>query len=278
MRNNRLLLFLFISLFATACTDHDLDPSPVNCRLTEITGAYIDGTKSTFEYDADGRVSRQIRINGEDGADGTFDYKHTYDASGRLIQSTIIELDEKGEVVAEGIETYTWENGHIIRFNYQDDTDYKGVNNLTYNASGQLIGFTFEYNDPVNDSKWAYTYDANGVLTRRVLTSLDGTDLIFEARLTYTTTEIIKTAFSLMPKAGQPLDLSLGRPWETNYPKNDGTIAYYFPDADGKPEVFAQGTLKDMTFNQSGIATRWSYGDIVGDITTPVRFKIDGCQ
>ncbi len=141
-----------------------------------------------------------------------------------------------------------------------------------------MIGFTYEYNDPLNDGKWAYTYDANGVLTRRLLTTLDGADLIFEARLTYTTTEIIKTAFSLMPKAGQPVDLSLGRPWESNYPKNDGTIAYYFPDADGKPEVFSQGTLKDMTFNQSGIATSWSYGDIVGDLTSPVRFEVEGCQ
>ncbi|MCY7351364.1 MAG: hypothetical protein LH606_11970 [Cytophagaceae bacterium] len=81
-----------------------------------------------------------------------------------------------------------------------------------------------------------------------------------------------------MSKAGQPVDLILSRPWETVYPKNDGTIAYYFPDANGQPELFAKGTLKDMTFNQSGIATGWSYGDVVGDLTTPVRFQIDGCQ
>ncbi|MCY7358905.1 MAG: hypothetical protein LH609_15895 [Rudanella sp.] len=271
-------LFLLLLLFAAGCNDHTVDPITANCRLTEITGAYIDGTKSTFEYDANGRVSRQIRSFGTNGADGTFSYKHTYDASGKLSRSDIQNFDGDGKVVSEAIETYTWANNQIVRFNYEENTGYKGVNNLTYNASGQLIGFTFEFNDPATDAKWAYSYDANGVVTRRLLTSLDGANLIFEARLTYTTKELVKTAFSLMPKAGQPVDLILSRPWETVYPKNDGTIAYYFPDANGQPEVFAKGNLTGMTFTQSGIATSWSYRDIVGDLTSPVRFQINGCQ
>ncbi|MCY7351365.1 MAG: hypothetical protein LH606_11975 [Cytophagaceae bacterium] len=181
------LLLLF--LFAAGCNDHTIDPLTANCRLTGITGAFIDGTKSTFEYDAAGRVIRQIRSFGTNGADGTYDYKHTYDASGKLSRSDIQGLDGDRKVLYEGVETYTWVNGQIVRFNYEDNVGLKGVNNLTYNPSGQLIGFTFEY-DPATDSKWAHTYDANGVVTRRLLTSLDGANLIFEARLTYTTKSV----------------------------------------------------------------------------------------
>ena len=263
---------LFLTLFGASCNDHLVDPATATCRLTEINGAFIDGLKSTFEYDANGRLIRQYRKF--DGI--AFDYKHTYDAQGLLSRSEFTNLDDAGKVVSENTETYTWVNGKLVQFNY--DGAFKGVNNLTYNASGQLIGFTVETeNDPANNSKWAYTYDNNGVLIRRLLTSLDGTEVIFEARLTYTTTEIIKTVFSLMPKSGMPVDPVLGRPWESSYPKNDGTISYFLPDSTGKLELFGQGTLKDMTFNQSGIATGWSYGDVTGDLT-PVSFRVDGCQ
>ena len=271
----KILTLLLLTLLGVSCNDHSVvDPTTANCRLTEINGAFIDGIKSTFEYDANGRVSRQVRKFDGIG----FDYRHTYDAQGLLTQSIIIDLDSAGNKTNEALEKYIWTTGRITQFQWAYQSGFKGVNNLTYNASGQLIGLTAEYDgDPAGSVKWAYTYDNNGVVVRRLLTSLDGKDLIFEARLTYTTKEIVKTSFSLMAKAGQPVDPVLARPWETNYPKNDGVLAYYFPDANGQPELFAKGTLKDMTFNQSGIATGWSYGDVTGDLTSPVRFTVAGC-
>jgi len=273
MKHTTLILsLLLLTLFGAGCGDQLVDPA--TCRLTEINGAFIDGIKSTFEYDANGRVSRQVRESG--GL--VFDYKHTYDAQGLLSESIIIDLDSAGNKVNEIREKYVWTNGRITQFQWADQFGSTGVNNLTYDPSGRLLGFTFEYNDsPADNAKWTYTYDNNGVVTRRLLTSLDGTSIIFEARLTYTTNQFVKTALSLMPKAGLPIDPLLSRPWESVYPKNDGTIAYYFPDANGQPEVFAKGTLKDMTLNQSGIATGWSYGDIMGDLTSPVRFQVTGC-
>jgi YD repeat-containing protein len=270
----KILTLLLLTLLGVSCNDHQaVDPAAATCRLTEINGAYFDGLKSTFEYDANGRVSRQVRQFDK----LTFEYKHTYDASGRLSESIIIDFDSTGKKGDEALEKYIWINGRITQFQWAYQSGLKGVNNLTYDAQGRLIGFTTETeNDPTYDSKWTYTYDDNGVVTRRLLTSLDGTEGIFEARLTYTTKEIVKTAFSLMPKAGQPVDPLLARPWESNYPKNDGVLAYYEPDANGKMEVFAKGTIKNMTFNQSGIATGWSYGDVVGDFT-PVTFRVDGC-
>lgn len=268
-----ILSLLLLTLFGAGCSDHLVDPATATCRLTEINGAFIDGIKSTFEYDANGRVSRQVRLFDDVG----FDYQHTYDASGLLIQSIITDLDSAGRKIDEILEKYVWTNGRITQFQWASQSGLKGVNDLTYNAHGQLIGFTIEYNDyPADNAKWTYTYDNNGVLTRRLLTTFTG-DLIFEARLTYTTNEFVKTALSLMPKAGLPVDPLLSRPWESVYPKNDGTIAYYFPGANGQPEVFAQGTLTDMTVNQSGIATSWSYRGIVGELTSPVQFRVTGC-
>ena len=271
----KILTLLLLTLLGVSCNDHSVvDPLAANCRLTEINGAFIDGIKSTFEYDANGRVSRQVRNFG----DVAFDYRHTYDVQGLLTQSIIIDLDSAGKKTNEALEKYIWTNGRITQFQWAYQSGLKGVNNLTYNTSGQLIGYTTEYADsPSDNAKWTYTYDTNGVVINRRLTSTVGNGLIFEARLTYTTKEIVKTAFSLMPKAGQPVDPVLARPWETNYPKNDGVLAYYFPDANGQPELFAKGTLKDMTFNQSGIATGWSYGDVTGDLTSPVRFTVAGC-
>ncbi|GAB3639579.1 hypothetical protein [Spirosoma arcticum] len=266
---------LLLTLFGASCNDHLVDPATATCRLTEINGAFIDGIKSTFEYDAAGRVSRQVRTFSDGVA---FDYRHTYDAQGLLSESIIIDLDSAGRKTDEAFEKYVWTGGRITQYQWEYQSGLKGVNNLTYNTSGQLIGFTTEYADyPADNAKWTYTFDNNGVVTRRLLTSMDGTVVIFEARLAYTTTEIIKTAFSLMPKAGQPVDPLLARPWESNYPKNNGTISYFLPDSTGKLELFGQGTLKDMTFNQSGIATGWSYGDVTGDLT-PVSFRIDSCQ
>lgn len=276
MRNvTQLLTLLLLTLLGVSCNDHSVvDPTTANCRLTEINGAFIDGIKSTFEYDANGRVSRQVRTFDDIG----LDYRHTYDAQGLLTQSIIMNLDSAGKKTDEALEKYIWTNGRITQYQWAYQSGLKGVNNLTYDTAGQLIGYTTEVeNDPTYDSKWTYTYDANGVVINRRLTSLDGKDLIFEARLTYTTNQIVKTAFSLMAKAGQPVDPVLTRPWESNYPKNDGVIAYYLPDANGQPELFAKGTLKDMTFNQSGIATGWSYGDVTGDLT-PVTFRVDGCN
>jgi YD repeat-containing protein len=271
----QILAFFMLTLLGAGCSDHLPDPNPATatCRLTEINGAFIDGLKSTFEYDANGRVSRQIR----DFGDVAFDYKHTYDASGRLSESIITDLDSAGKKTDEALEKYVWTNGRITQFQWAYQSGFKGVNNLTYDAQGRLIGFTTENDDsPADNTKWAYTYDDNGVVTRRLLTSFDGTSVIFEARLTYTTKEIVKTAFSLMPKAGLPVDLILARPWESNYPKNDGVLSYYLADADGKLELLAKGTIQNMTFNQSGIATGWSYGDVTGDLT-PVTFQITGC-
>jgi 5-hydroxyisourate hydrolase-like protein (transthyretin family) len=270
----KLLTLLLLTLLGVSCNDHAIVDPAARCQLTEIDGAFIDGLKSTFEYDANGRVSRMVRKF--DNA--TYDYRFTYDTEGRLSRSVVDDLDSAGAKIATLNETYTWTNGRIARFNWEYTTGEKGVNNLTYNAAGQLIGFTTEYipADPALDTKWAYTYDTNGVLVNRLITSLDGQTTLFEAKLSYTTNQIIKTAFSLLPQAGLPVDPVLARQWEANYPKNDGVLSYYLPDSTGKLELFAQGTLNNMIFNQSGIATGWSYGNVTGDLT-PVSFRVTGC-
>jgi 5-hydroxyisourate hydrolase-like protein (transthyretin family) len=275
---SRLLLFVLLALFGAACADHALVNPATTCRLTEINGASIDGVKTTFTYDANGRVSRMVRqFDDQFGVYG-YDYRFSYDASGRLEKSVSDVLDDTGSIAATLNETYTWTNGRITRFNWEYTTGEKGVNNLTYNAAGQLIGFTFESMpaDPVADGKWTYTYDANGVLINRLVTSLDGQDKLFEAKLTYTGGVTRKTAFSLMAQTGLPVDPILARPWESVYPGNGAVLSYSEADASGTLQLFAQGTIKDMMVNQSGIITGWNYEKVTGDLT-PVKFMLTGC-
>lgn len=277
---SRLLLFVLLALFGAACADHALVNPATTCRLTEIDGAFIDGVKTTFEYDASGRASRMTRKFDDQFGVVTLDYRFTYDASGRLEKTVGDELDDAGAILRTLNETYTWTNGHITRFTWENSDGLKGVNNLTYNAAGQLIGFTYESSpaDPATDAKWTYTYDANGVLINRLVSSMDGQDKFFEAKLTYSGGVIRKTAFSLLPQAGLPVDPILARQWEAVYPGNGAVLSYYEADTTGTLQLFAQGTIKDMTVNQSGIITGWSYEKITGDLPAPVRFTVTGCN
>ncbi len=276
----RPLVFTVLTLLGASCTDHSIvDPLRANCRLTEINGAFIDGVKTTFEYDANGRVSRMVRRFDDQFGILTSDQHFTYNASGQLDKTVGNELDDAGTIIRSLNETYTRTNGRITRFNWEYNDGTKGMNNLTYNAAGQLIGFTFESipADPTTDAKWTYTYDTNGVLINRLVGSMDGQDKFFEAKLTYSGGVIRKTAFSLIPQAGLPIDPTLSRQWEAVYPGNGAVLSYYEADATGTLQLFAQGTIKDMTVNQSGIITGWSYGNVTGDLT-PVRFTVMGCQ
>lgn len=188
---------LLLTLPGAGCTDHPvLDPLTANCRLTEINGVFINGIKTTFEYNANGRVNRMVR-----------------------------KFDDQFGVI------------------------------------------TYDYR---------FTHDANGVLINRLISSMDGQDKFFEAKLTYNGGSIRKTAFSLMPQAGLPVDPILARQWESVYPENGAVLSYYEADPTGTLQLFAQGTIKDMTVNQSGGITGWSYGDVTGDLT-PVKFTVTGC-
>ncbi len=72
---------------------------------------------------------------------------------------------------------------------------------------------------------------------RYLISPMDGQDKFFEAKLTYNGRIIRKTAFSLMPQAGLPVDLILARQRESVYPGNGAVLSFY-----EKPTLPAQHT------------------------------------
>lgn len=259
-------LFLMANLLS--CKDK-VEPNDT-CRLLGYT--YWNGNQKKFEYDANGRVVRQL-IKTDDNLDGKVDgeYKYSYDAAGKLSSATY-KVNANGGLY-EDTDIFTWKDGKIVKATYTD-----GENNIKYNSKGQMIEYTFESKtDPSTDAKWTYTYDNNDVLVKRTISSMDGKDVYFEFRLNYKSKEIVKTPYVYMPKVGLPYDIYYARQWEENIPKTDGTYEYYFPDANGKLELALQDTFKEIKLDSKGLVSQLITTNLEGK-TQIWNYEIGNCQ
>jgi YD repeat-containing protein len=274
MKKQLITSFFSLILIATAfsCKEKtEIDPVANTCRMTGYTAPI--NSKSTFDYDANGRIIHENR-QVDDDIDGIIlgDYTYTYDGSGKLTKNTY-KISVGGKLLFDDTDTYTWENGKIIKSTYKD-----GVNNIKYNAKGQMIEYTFESTtDPTTNAKWTYKYDANDVLVDRIITSMDGKDVYFQFKLNYTSKEIVKTPLSYMAKVGLPFDFFYTRDWEVNIPKTDGTYEYYYPDADGKLVLKLKDTFKEIKLDSKGIVSQLVTTNLKG-VTQTTNYQVSNCQ
>lgn len=249
----------------------DINPVSDTCRMVGYTAPI--NSKSTFDYDANGRIiheNRQI----DDDIDGIVlgDYTYTYDGNGKLAKNTY-KISAGGKLVFDDTDSYIWESGKIIKSTYKD-----GENNIKYNAKGQMIEYTFESTtDPTTNSKWTYKYDANDVLVDRVVSSMDGKDVFFQFKLTYTSKEIVKTPLTYMAKVGLPFDFFYTRDWESNIPKTDGTWEYYYPDADGKLVLKLKDTFKEIKLDSKGVVSQLITTNLKGETQT-TSYQVGNCE
>lgn len=269
------LILLVFSLFLTAnlfsCKDKTKVEPIDTCQLLGFT--YWDGNQVKFEYDANGKVVRELTKT-DDALDGKVDseYKYSYDAAGKLL-STTYKIYVSGSLDYNDTDTYTWKDNKIVKATWKD-----GENNIKYNSNGQMSEFTFESKtDPSTDAKWTYTYDNNDVLVKRTLASIDGKDIYFEFRLNYKSKEIVKTPYIYMPKAGLPHNIYYSRQWEENIPKTDGTYEYYFPDANGKLELALQDTFKEIKLDSKGLVSQLITTNLEGK-TQVWNYEVGNCQ
>jgi hypothetical protein len=274
MKKQLITSILSLILMATAFScdkKTDIEPLADTCRMTGYTAPI--NSKSVFDYDANGRIIHENRQVNDD-IDGIVlgDYTYTYDGSGKLTKNTY-KISVSGKLLFDDTDTYTWENGKIIKSTYKD-----GVNNIKYNAKGQMIEYTFESTtDPTTNAKWTYKYDANDVLIDRIITSMDGKDVFFQFKLTYTSKEIVKTPLSYMAKVGLPFDFFYTRDWEVNIPKTDGTWEYYYPDADGKLVLKLKDTFKEIKLDSKGVVSQLITTNLKGE-TQIINYQIGNCQ
>ena len=196
-------LLLLVALFG--CRDHSTPATPDTCKLAAIDRGNLN--KHIYAYDANGRISQMTREFDGDGSGkvSRFVYSFTFDGAGLLTKSTIT-LDSK----PYGTETYAYTNGRVSKATFNNTDGSNGVNNIKYNAAGQMTEFTIETGDPNYDGKQYFEYNTDGVMTRRGFADLGGVKF-FE--IVFKPVGIVKAPEQLLAKYGIPYDVLTGIPW-----------------------------------------------------------------
>jgi hypothetical protein len=263
--NFRIVMAFLMALLVFSCKKDEVVTPP--CQLSGIDRG--NNNVHTYTYDANSKIttmSREFDGNGSGKID-KYVYTFTYDAAGLLTKSAI-KLEGKDF----GTETYTYTSGKIskVTFAYTDGT--KGVNNIKYNASGQLIEFTFETGDPDYDGKQYFEYDANSIMTKRGFADLKGNKL-FEVVLK--PVGVVKSPEALLASAGLPYDVLTGFQWQVAE-GGVGTTSEVFYDDNGKLVSDGVGKITDSKTNSQGYLTENTYTDATTKNTQ--RFTITGCN
>ena len=154
-----------------------------------VLSALIDakGQRTSWEYDVQGRVTREVR------ADGTTDTLYTYDLAGRLKtvtdpmdQVTTYTYNLDGSLASTGFTNETIATADI---SHTYDTYYprpltmvdgNGTTTYTYQAAGTLgAGQLASVDGPLANDTITYTYDELGRVAARLLNGT-GTELTYD--------------------------------------------------------------------------------------------------
>lgn len=238
----KLITLAFLLITVAACQDHRTPTPP--CKVSVIDRG--NGNKHTYTYDANGKITQMTReFDGTgSGKISTYIYSFTYDASGLLIKSAI-KLDGK----EYSTETYSYYYSQISKVTYVNADGSKGINNLKYNAAGQITEFTYETGDPNSDGKQYFEYDANGIITKRGFADLQG-NKYFEVIIN--PVGIVKSPEQLLVKSGLPFDVLSGFSWQVAEGNVGTTYESFFADQDGKLVSDGKEKITDVKTNSQG--------------------------
>ena len=242
MKTLQSLFTVAFLLIAVAACKEDTPTPP--CKVSVIDRG--NGNKHTYTYDANGKITQMAReFDGTgSGTISKFVYTFTYDASGLLIKSSI-KLDGKDY----STETYSYSNGKISKVTYTNADGSKGINNLKYNAAGQITEFTYETGDPNSDGKQYFEYNANNIMTKRGFADLQG-NKYFEVIIN--PVGVVKSPEQLLTKNGLPFDVLSGFSWQVAE-GNVGTVyESFFADQDGKLVSDGKEKITDVKTNSQG--------------------------
>ena len=253
---------------AWSCKTADPVTPAETCKLSAIDRG--NGNKHGYTYDANGKITTMNREYDGTGSGNTskYVYTFTYDAAGLLTKS-VWTLDGK----ADGSETYTYTSGKISKTTFVYINGDKGVNNIKFNAAGQMIEFTFEYGTP-DDSKQYFEYDANGIMVKRGYSDLKNYKY-FE-----TVTKpvgVAKSPEQLLAKYGLPYDVLTGIPWAVAI-GGEGSTSEVFFDDNGKLVSDGTGKTTAIKTNTKGYVTEDSDFDNTTKITSTQKFTMIDCN
>ena len=195
-------------------------------------------------------------------------YTFSYNAAGLLTKS-VSTLD--GD--AYGSETYTYTSGKISKTTYVYANGEKGVNNIKYNAAGQITEFTIESGTP-DDVKQYFEYDANGIMVKNGVSDLKNYKF-FE--VVYKPAGVAKSPEQLLAKYGLPYDVLVGLPWTASTGGEGSTYEFFFEDK-GKLVSGITGKITAIKANTKGYITEMSDIDNRTKATLISKFTMTDCN
>ena len=267
-----LALYFLLLLSLLACQDHKNNPMPAdNCKLAGIDRG--NNNKHAYSYDANGRVTQMVReFDGSGSGDiSRYVYTFTFDGAGLLTKS-VWTLDGK----PRGAETYTYTAGRISKVSgvYADGS--KLINNITYNAAGQITVFDYDSGDPADYSRQYFTYDIDGIVIKRGYD--DGNGSVFFEAVTKPVGKV-SSPEQLLIKAGLPFDVLTGFSWSVQT-GGQGTITeVFFPDSKtGK--LVSDGTTRTTSVktNARGYLTEETALDNTTETSSTQKFTLADCN
>ena len=263
----RSLIALFLLGVLWSCKKDD--PAPADtCKVSAIDRG--NGNRHSYTYDANGKIatmSREFDGTGS-GKISKLVYTFTYDAAGLLTKS-VWTLDGK----ANGSETYVYTSGKISKATYAYANGSKGVNNIKYNAAGQMTEFTIE-TGTADDAKQYFEYDANGIMVKSGYSDLKNYKY-FE--YVVKPVGVAKSPEQLLANYGLPYDVLVGNPWASNI-GGEGSTYEIFYDDDGKLVSDGTGKTTAVKTNTKGYVTEISDLDNTTKTTTTGKFTLTDCN
>jgi hypothetical protein len=257
MKTNLILLFA-MSLFISSCQKDEVIPQDT-CLLSSIDRG--NGNKHTYTYDANNRVSimaREFDGNGS-GKISKFLYIFTYDAAGLLIKSTWTLDGAK-----DGEETYSYANGKVTKVTFTYANGSKGVNNIKYDGSSNMVEFSIEPEDKSYHDLQYFEYDSNNIMIKRGIKDAISGDIYFESKNKIV--NIAKSPEQYLKSKGLPFDVLTGMPWSINWGGEGSSSETFFMDEKGALVSDGIELIGPVKTNAKGFVTEITY--INADKTT----------
>ena len=203
------------------------------------------------------------------GDQGTYVYTFTYYAAGLLNKSTWT-LDNKDD----GTETYTYTNGQITKVNYKYASWDQGVNNIKYDAAGNILEFSYEPEDKSYHNIQYFEYDADGVFTKHGYKDVGGS-IYFEA--IRNPTKSVKSPENYLKAHGLPYDVLTGFSWSTNMGGEGTTIESFNYDEKGTKTSAGVPKTKGIKLDSKGYLSEITY-ESADKTVTKSTFTLAGCN
>lgn len=263
------LLIIALSLLIFSCKKDEVTTPEDTCKVSIIDRG--NNNKHTYAYDATGKVatmSREFDGSGS-GKISKYIYTFTYDNAGLLTKS-VWTLDGK----ADGSETYTYTSGKISKVSFKDAVGNGGTNNIKYDDGGRIIYFSYEMGDPNSDAIQYFTYDANGILTKKGIKGFDGS-IYFEVVIK--PVGVAKSSEQLLSKYNLPYDVLTGYAWSANLGNVGSTFEIFEPDAKGKLVSSGTGKITAVKVDAKGFVSEIISVDDA-KVSSTERFTLMNCN